>query len=94
MFSSLFGAEAVPLALSAENTDGGRNAGSSALLLGMRMSEERTNNFRGLVTLWSTEARGTLLNGAPFTMAGPPLGQAVVLSAGDGMTELLSRVTP
>ena len=73
---------------------GGRNVGSSALLLGMHMSEERTNNFRGLVTLWSTEARGTSQNGALFTMAGPPLGPAVVLFAGDGMMVSLSRVSP
>jgi hypothetical protein len=94
MLNSLFGAVVVPLVLSAQSMDGGRNAGSSAPLLGTRMSEERTNNYRGLVTLLSTEARGTLLNGVLFIMDGPPLGQTVVLCAGDGMTVSLSLVTP
>ena len=94
MFSNLFGGEVGPLALSALNTDGGRNVGSSALLLGMHMSEERTNFSRGLVTLLNTEARATSLKGARLTMAGPPLGPTVVLFAGDGMMVLLLRVSP
>ena len=94
MFSNLFGGEVGPLALSALNTDGGRNVGSSALLLGMHMSEERTNISRGLVTLLNTEARATSQKGAHLTMAGPPLGPAVVLCASDGMTVSLSRVGP
>ena len=88
------GGEVVPLTLSAQNTDGGRNVGSSVLLPGMHMSEERTNISRGLATLLDTEARATSLKGARLTMAGPPLGPAVVLFAGDGMTVLLLRVSP
>ena len=85
MFRNLFGGEVGPLALSALNTDGGQNDGSSELLHGMHMSEERTNISRGLVTLLNTEARVTSLKGARLTMAGPPLGPAVVLFAGYGM---------
>ena len=94
MSSNLFGGVAGPLALSALNTDGGRNVGSSVLLPGMHMSEERTNISRGLVTLLNTEARATSLKGARLTMAGPPLGPAVALFAGDGMMVLLLRVSP
>ena len=72
---------------------GGRNAGSSATWLGRRMLRGSADSFRGLVTWWSTEPRGTSQKGALSTMAGPPLGPAVVLCAGDGMTASLSHVS-